>query len=56
MSLWDTETAINTQILEEFPAGAPLEETGNGRMAQCTCDKHSQRAAAEGGAGHFISA
>ena len=28
MSLWDTETAINTQILEEFPAGAPLEGTG----------------------------
>ena len=46
---------VNTQILEEFPAGVPHEETGNGHMAQCTCDKHNQRADAEGRAGHFIS-
>ena len=28
MSFWDKNNNVNTQILEEFPAGIPLEGTG----------------------------
>ena len=40
---------VNTQILEEFPAGIPLEGTGMGTGPRGTCAEHHQRRAEKGG-------